>query len=307
MSNTTNLVLPYLAVGQAQKHVTVNETLRRLDAVVQLTVVSATIPRNPDRRPMARSTSCRRQERISVDAFANWSLGYYRDGAWEQIAPREGWLAYVGTDLLLPTGSAGVFAPEAADLSATTGCSAGRVRAQARRRRSPARPLVARCSTMPMRGPVRDAGHVARAGGIAVARRLPARRPRRRWRRSRCRRGDGPERRAAHHTLWSYTNSANNKTCAFASAAASERRMRCEHDGHQHRSSARSRTATRRIRRSPARQRVRQLVRRQCKCARHRAAIDTSIDQDIVLSGQLANAGETVTLESYMVEVAHRA
>jgi hypothetical protein len=42
MSNTSNLVLPYLAVGQAQKHVTVDESLRRLDALVQLSVVSAT-------------------------------------------------------------------------------------------------------------------------------------------------------------------------------------------------------------------------------------------------------------------------
>ena len=42
MSNTSSLVLPYLAVGQAQKHVTVNESLRRLDALVQLSVVSAT-------------------------------------------------------------------------------------------------------------------------------------------------------------------------------------------------------------------------------------------------------------------------
>ena len=33
MSNTSNLALPYLAVGQAQKHVTVNESLRRLDAL----------------------------------------------------------------------------------------------------------------------------------------------------------------------------------------------------------------------------------------------------------------------------------
>ncbi|MEQ1784831.1 MAG: DUF2793 domain-containing protein [Hyphomonadaceae bacterium] len=47
MSNTSNLELPYLAVGQAKKHVTVNETLRRLDAVVQLTVISATVSTQP--------------------------------------------------------------------------------------------------------------------------------------------------------------------------------------------------------------------------------------------------------------------
>src|SRR6185503_15210347 len=47
MSNTSNLVLPYLAVGQAQKHVTVNESLRKLDAILQLSVVSATTAAQP--------------------------------------------------------------------------------------------------------------------------------------------------------------------------------------------------------------------------------------------------------------------
>ncbi|MEQ1784832.1 MAG: hypothetical protein ABMA14_26085 [Hyphomonadaceae bacterium] len=37
------------------------------------------------------------------------------------------------------------------------------------------------------------------------------------------------------------------------------------------------------------------------------ASEDTSMNQPIVVSGQLTNTGETVTLESYVVEVAHRA
>src|SRR5262249_4668949 len=36
---TANLTLPFLISGQAQKHVTVNESLLRLDALVQLAVV----------------------------------------------------------------------------------------------------------------------------------------------------------------------------------------------------------------------------------------------------------------------------
>jgi hypothetical protein len=103
MSNTTNLVLPFLAVGQAQKHVTVNESLRRLDAVIQLSVVSATTTAEPSSPadgevwiiPSGKSGA-------NWAAFANWSLGYYRDGAWEEIAPRDGWLAFVkDTDELL--------------------------------------------------------------------------------------------------------------------------------------------------------------------------------------------------------------
>ena len=35
-------------------------------------------------------------------------------------------------------------------------------------------------------------------------------------------------------------------------------------------------------------------------------AVDTSVDQSIVITGQLASAGESVTLESCLVELAHR-
>jgi hypothetical protein len=115
MSNTANLVLPYLAVGQAQKHVTVNETLRKLDAIIQLSVVSATTAAEPSTPtdgavyiiPAGKSGT-------HWAAFANNSLGYYRDGAWIEITPREGWLAFVkDTDLLLGySGSAwSMFAP----------------------------------------------------------------------------------------------------------------------------------------------------------------------------------------------------
>lgn len=47
MADTPNLVLPYLAANQSQKHVTVNEALRRLDALVQITVQSAALATPP--------------------------------------------------------------------------------------------------------------------------------------------------------------------------------------------------------------------------------------------------------------------
>ena len=43
MTETTHLGLPYLAAAQAQKHVTHNEALSRLDAVVQLAVIDTTL------------------------------------------------------------------------------------------------------------------------------------------------------------------------------------------------------------------------------------------------------------------------
>ena len=49
--HSARLALPYLAAGQMQKHVTLNEALTRLDALVQTAVVSRTTltqPATPD-------------------------------------------------------------------------------------------------------------------------------------------------------------------------------------------------------------------------------------------------------------------
>jgi len=103
MSNTSNLQLPYLAVGQAQKHVTLNQSLRRLDAILQLSVVSATTTAQPA-SPTDGAVYIVPPGKTGANwaSFANGSLGYYRDGAWEQVTPREGWIAYVrDTDRLM--------------------------------------------------------------------------------------------------------------------------------------------------------------------------------------------------------------
>jgi Protein of unknown function (DUF2793) len=93
---STHLGLTWLAAGQAQKHVSVNESLRRLDALVQLAVLSATTPTQPESPadgavyilPAGKTGS-------AWGAMANGALAYWRDGSWEQISPREGWLAFV--------------------------------------------------------------------------------------------------------------------------------------------------------------------------------------------------------------------
>ncbi len=94
MTTTSNLVLPYLAAGQAQKHVTLNESLRMLDAIVQLSVTSrglATPPASPvhgERYIVAPSPT------------GAWSghagkIAAFQDGGWMPYAAREGWLAWV--------------------------------------------------------------------------------------------------------------------------------------------------------------------------------------------------------------------
>lgn len=93
---STNLVLPFVQEGQAQKHVTVNEALRRLDAVVQLAVVSATTSAQPG-APADGSVYLLPSGKTGAywAAMGDGALAYYADGVWEQISPREGWLAFV--------------------------------------------------------------------------------------------------------------------------------------------------------------------------------------------------------------------
>lgn len=47
MVTTPNLDLPYIAAAQAQKHVTHNEAIRALDAVVQLSVLDRSLTSPP--------------------------------------------------------------------------------------------------------------------------------------------------------------------------------------------------------------------------------------------------------------------
>ncbi|MGL4322904.1 MAG: DUF2793 domain-containing protein [Beijerinckiaceae bacterium] len=99
---TTNLSFPYLAAGQAQKHVTLNESLRRLDALVQLSVVSRGVSA-PPATPLE-------GQRYLVPAGASgvwngWSdcVAAFVDGGWEKFSPRQGWLAYVADEARLLT------------------------------------------------------------------------------------------------------------------------------------------------------------------------------------------------------------
>lgn len=95
MSYTSNLSLPFLAAGQAQKHVTVNETLLRLDAIVQLAAISATISAEPG-APEDGEIYLLPPGKTGTHwgAMADGALAYWRDGAWEEIAPRAGWITH---------------------------------------------------------------------------------------------------------------------------------------------------------------------------------------------------------------------
>lgn len=315
MSNTSNLMLPFLAVGQAQKHVTVNESLRRLDAVVQLSVVSATTTAQPG-SPTDGAVYIVPSGKSGAQwaSFTDWALGYYRDGAWEQITPREGWLAYVkDTDLLLVYGGATweLFdATKLVKLSATDRVvgrvSSGAGAAEEITFTDQAQALAddtsfqAMCATLGtwrvLAASAVAASHTGNTTETALATiALPAG-------------AMGPNGALRITAVLSYTNSANTKTLrfrlggisgtAFADIPVTTTASLMTNRLIQNRNSqaaqvANAASAPGGFGTSTASPPV--------------GAVNTAIAQDIVISGQLASAGETVTLESYIVELAYRA
>ena len=98
---TDHLSLPYLAPAQAQKHVTHNEALKRLDAVVQLAVKDASrtsppgSPAEGDRHIVAASPT-------GAWTGKDHQVASFVDGAWQFFAGEPGWLAFdVATGAIL--------------------------------------------------------------------------------------------------------------------------------------------------------------------------------------------------------------
>lgn len=94
MSQTDNLSLPYIMPSQAQKHITHNEALLALDAIIHLSVTS----RNQSTTPTAPSAG----ERYLVPDAAtgdfsdqDGKIAAYQDGVFQFYTPQTGWLTYV--------------------------------------------------------------------------------------------------------------------------------------------------------------------------------------------------------------------
>ena len=107
MSNSTRLALPYIDAAQSQKHVTHNDALVALDALVQLSVKA----RNQIAPPAAPAEGDRyRVGANATGAFVghDGAIAAFDDGGWAFLAPRAGWRVYVETEkiLLLHDGAA---------------------------------------------------------------------------------------------------------------------------------------------------------------------------------------------------------
>ncbi|MDM7459766.1 MAG: DUF2793 domain-containing protein [Paracoccus sp. (in: a-proteobacteria)] len=115
---TTHLGLPYLLAAQAQKHVTHNEALRLLDAMVQLSVLDRTrtappaSPADGNRHIVASG---------GTGLWAGWDLNiaFWVDGAWIRLVPRTGWMVWVAAEglFLVWTGAAWEVVGEPRDVS----------------------------------------------------------------------------------------------------------------------------------------------------------------------------------------------
>ncbi len=90
MTRTLQFGLPLIAPAQAQKHVTVNEALARLDAVAQLRVVSSGFTAPPvDALPGSAYL-------VPQGASDEWEgqagkIAVAINGGWELVAPKPGW------------------------------------------------------------------------------------------------------------------------------------------------------------------------------------------------------------------------
>lgn len=93
MSDSFHLALPFLEAAQAQKHVTVNEALRRLDALLHLSVLSRSLS-SPPEMPQEGTRYI-----VGAAAQGAWSghegeVAALIDGAWVFFAAHTGWRAF---------------------------------------------------------------------------------------------------------------------------------------------------------------------------------------------------------------------
>ncbi len=97
MNDTPNLILPYILAAQSQKHVTHNEAIRALDALVQI----AALDRNLSAPPPTPAEGDRYI--VAASPTGAWTgqankIAAFQDAAWLFYAPKEGWIAWVADE-----------------------------------------------------------------------------------------------------------------------------------------------------------------------------------------------------------------
>lgn len=100
MDTSPNLLLPYIMAAQAQKHVTHNEAIRALDALLQIAVADRDLAGPPD------SPADGARYIVATSPTGGWSgkqgqIAAWQDGAWAFYPPREGWIAWISDEDML--------------------------------------------------------------------------------------------------------------------------------------------------------------------------------------------------------------
>ena len=96
MSETANIKLPLLAAAQAQKHVTVNEAITRIDAALQISIVS----RDETTPPLSVPGDAYLVATGSVDGWAgrDGEIAFAVAAGWDFLQPKSGWRIWVASE-----------------------------------------------------------------------------------------------------------------------------------------------------------------------------------------------------------------
>jgi hypothetical protein len=126
MSETANLRLPLVMAAQAQKHVTVNEALTRLDALAQLVIASRVVAAPPV------SAADGAVYAVPSGATGDWAgeggrLALRISGGWEYVDPRPGWRAWIDDEGLTALFDGAEWATGAAAVSPAGAALAARI------------------------------------------------------------------------------------------------------------------------------------------------------------------------------------
>ncbi|MEM9343456.1 MAG: DUF2793 domain-containing protein [Pseudomonadota bacterium] len=97
MSETLNMGLPLVQPSQAQKHVTVNEALVRLDALGQMVLASRTVT-TPPVTPVEGIAYI-----VPAGAVGDWTgadgeIAIHVNGGWAMVTPQAGWRGWVSDE-----------------------------------------------------------------------------------------------------------------------------------------------------------------------------------------------------------------
>lgn len=110
MDHTPRLSLPFIMPSQAQKHVTHNEAIEALDALVQPVVVSRALT-TPPASPLEGEAWIVAEAATGAWAGHGDEIAAWQSGAWRFLDPAEGWSVFVLADKTHCVFDAGTWTP----------------------------------------------------------------------------------------------------------------------------------------------------------------------------------------------------